>query len=295
MKLNRTAYLIKEGFKSIFTHGFMSFACVLVIVACLLIMGNFALLAINIDYNIDALEAQNEILAFVDETLSEEEAREIATRLRGLANVSDVQFVTREQAMEDFISGYDNEEMFEEVTPSWFRHRYIVFLNDLSLMAETEASIKNVEGIADVSAALELSRGFITVRNIVTIVSGILIVILFIVSVFIMQNTIKLATFSRREEIAIMKMVGASNTFIRMPFVIEGLVLGLVGGAIAFFLQWGIYRLIVSRIMSGAMARLILVIPFSSLQFPVLVIFLGVGLVVGTFGSNIAIRNYLKV
>ena len=113
MKLNRTAYLIKEGFKSIFTHGFMSFACVLVIVACLLIMGNFALLAINIDYNIDALEAQNEILAFVDETLSEEEAREIATRLRGLANVSDVQFVTREQAMEDFISGYDNEEMFE--------------------------------------------------------------------------------------------------------------------------------------------------------------------------------------
>ena len=295
MKLNRTAYLIKEGFKSIFTHGFMSFACVLVIVACLLIMGNFALLAINIDYNIDALESQNEILAFVDETLSEEDAREIATRLRGLSNVSDVQFVTREQAMEDFISGYDNEEMFEEVTPSWFRHRYIVFLNDLSLMAETETSIKNVEGIADVSAALELSRGFITVRNIVTIVSGILIVVLFIVSVFIMQNTIKLATFSRREEIAIMKMVGASNTFIRMPFVIEGLVLGLVGGAIAFFLQWGIYRLIVSRIMSGAMARLILVIPFSTLQLPVLVVFLGVGLVVGTFGSNIAIRNYLKV
>ena len=295
MKLNRTAYLIKEGFKSIFTHGFMSFACILVIVACLLIMGNFALLAINIDYNIDALESQNEILAFVDENLSEEEAREIATRLRGLSNVSDVQFVTREQAMEDFVSGYDDEEMFEEVTPSWFRHRYIVFLNDLSLMAETEASIQNVEGIADVSAALELSRGFITVRNIVTIVSGILIVILFIVSVFIMQNTIKLATFSRREEIAIMKMVGASNTFIRMPFVIEGLVLGLVGGAIAFFLQWGIYRLIVSRIMSGAMARLILVIPFSTLQLPVLVVFLGVGLVVGTFGSNIAIRNYLKV
>ena len=295
MKLNRTGYLIKEGVKSIFTHGFMSFACILVIVACLLIMGNFALLAINIDYNIDALEAQNEILAFVDENLSEEEAREISTRLRSLSNVSDAQFVTREQAMEDFISGYEDADTFSEITPSWFRHRYVVYLDDLSMMAETEAAIREVEGIADVSASLELSRGFITVRNIVTIVSAILIVVLFIVSVFIMQNTIKLATFSRREEIAIMKMVGASNTFIRMPFVIEGLVLGLVGGAIAFFLQWGIYRLIVSRIMGGAMARLILVIPFTTLQFPVLIVFLAVGLVVGTFGSNIAIRNYLKV
>lgn len=92
-----------------------------------------------------------------------------------------------------------------------------------------------------------------------------------------------------------MKMVGASNFFIRCPFVVEGLVLGLVGGALAYIIQWGIYRLIVDRIMSGAMARLILVIPFSTLCFPVLIVFLAVGLVVGTFGSNIAIRNYLKV
>ena len=295
MKLNRIGYLLKEGVKSIFTHGFMSFACILVIVACLLIMGNFALLAVNIDYNIDELESQNEILAFVDEDLSEEEARDLSAHLRSLPNVSSIEFVTREQAMENFLSKYEDEEMFKEVTPSWFRHRYLIYMDDLSQMASTKEAVERVSGIADVSASLELAQGFITVRNVVSIVSVVLIVILFVVSVFIMQNTIKLATFSRREEIGIMKMVGASNTFIRMPFVIEGLLLGLIGGAVAFLLQWGIYRTLVNRIMSGAIANLVLIIPFETLKYPVLIIFLAVGLVVGTFGSNIAIRNYLKV
>ena len=296
--MRKFGYLLLEGVKSIFTHGFMSFACILVIVACLLIMGNFALLAFNIDYNIDQLESQNEILAYVDEDLTEDQAREIQVRLASLDNVSSVIFVTREQAMSDFVSDYgdpDDPDRFEEVTPSWFRHRYVVYLDDLSRMADTTAAVQSVSGIADVSASLELSQGFITVRNIVSIVSVILIIVLFVVSVFIMQNTIKLATFSRREEIAIMKMVGASNFFIRCPFVIEGLLLGLIGGAIAFFLQWGIYDFITARITGGSIARLVLVIPFDTLRYPVLIIFLAVGLVVGTFGSNIAIRNYLKV
>ena len=293
--MRKFGYLLKEGVKSIFTHGFMSFACILVIVACLLIMGNFALLAVNIDYNIDQLESQNEILAYVDEDLTEDEAREIQVRLASLDNVSSVEFVTREQAMNDFVSDYDDPEMFKEVTPSWFRHRYVVYLDDLSRMADTTAAVQSVSGIADVSASLELSQGFITVRNIVSVVSVILIIVLFVVSVFIMQNTIKLATFSRREEIAIMKMVGASNFFIRCPFVIEGLLLGLIGGAVAFFLQWGVYDFITARITNGSIARLVLVIPFETLRYPVLIVFLAVGLVVGTFGSNIAIRNYLKV
>lgn len=295
MKHNRIGYLIKEGIKSIFTHGFMSFACIIVIVACLLIMGNFALLAVNIDHNIDNMEHENEILAYVDEKLDEDEAREIQPRLKALENVNRVEFVTREEAMDNFISQYDDEEMFSDINASVFRHRYLIFLNDISLMAMTKSAIEGVAGIADVSASLELSRGFVTVRNIVSVISAILILILFVVSIFIMQNTIKLATFSRREEIGIMKMVGASNAFIRCPFVIEGLILGLVGGAIAFFLQWGIYRLIVDKLVTSSIASMLSVIPFDTLKYPVLIVFLAIGFIVGTFGSNIAIRNYLKV
>ena len=295
MKLTKIFSLIKEGVKSIFTHGFMSFACVLVIVACLLIMGNFALLSLNIDHNIEQLENQNEILAFVDESLSLDDAKAIGPRLRTLDNVLDVQFVTREEAMESFVSKYDDEEMFSDLTPSTFRNRYLVFLEDLSRMETTRNDIEQVEGIAEVSASLEVSRGFILVRNVVTIVSVALILILFVISIFIMQNTIKLATFSRREEIAIMKMVGAGNAFIRWPFIIQGLVLGMLGGVIAFLLQMGIYEVLTRRIAESSLAMMVEVLPFSSLMGPLLAVFLGLGLLVGTFGSSIAIRNYLKV
>ena len=238
MKLNRLGYLIKEGFLSIFTHGFMSFACVMVIVACLLIMGIFTVLAYVVDLNIDEFEQKNQILAFVDESLSETEAREIAKRLEAIDNVKEVVFVSRETAMENFIAertADGGDEDYSDLTPSVFRNRYVIYLNDLSMMDRTDDAIKAVNGIAETNASRELSRWFISFRNVVTVVSVVLIVILFVVSVFIMQNTIKLATFSRREEIGIMKMVGASNSFIRCPFVVEGLILGLLGGVIAFF------------------------------------------------------------
>ena len=295
MRGNRLGYLIKEGIKSIFTHGFMSFASVTIIVACLIIMGSFSLLAINVDNIITKLEQQNEILAFVDETLTEEEARELQPRIEAIPNVSSVRFVTRDEAMTSFVEEFDNQSMFSDVDSSVFRHRYVIYLDDIALMETTADAIREVRGIARVNALLEISRGFIAVRNVVTVVCLILIAILFVVSIFIMSNTIKLATFGRKEEIAIMKMVGASNFFIRCPFVVEGLVLGLLGGGIAFFLQWGIYALVSEKTAASLIGTFITVVPFASLATPLVAVFLAVGLVVGIFGSNIAIRNYLKV
>jgi len=126
-------------------------------------------------------------------------------------------------------------------------------------------------------------------------VSLVLIAMLVFVSFFIMSNTIKLATFGRREEIAIMKMVGASNTFIRMPFVIEGLVLGVVGGGLAFLAEWGIYEVITSKVVGGIAGNIINVVPFQSLSMMVFIAYMAVGVLVGMFGGVNAIRNYLKV
>ena len=260
MKLNRLGYLIKEGFLSIFTHGFMSFACVMVIVACLLIMGIFTVLAYVVDLNIDEFEQKNQILAFIEE------------RSEG-----------------------GSTEDYSDLTPSVFRNRYVIYLDDLSMMDLTDDAIKAVNGIAETSASRELSRWFIAFRNVVTLVSVVLIVILFVVSVFIMQNTIKLATFSRREEIGIMKIVGASNSFIRCPFVVEGLILGLLGGVIGFFALWGIYEVASEKILSGMIGSILVIPDFHTMMYPILIIYLVIGFIVGTFGSNIAIRNYLKV
>jgi len=296
--MNKLGYLFHEGFSSIGKHGFMSFASVTIIVACLIIMGSFSLLAVNVDQMIRKLETQNEMLAFVKEDYSESQARAIEPKLEAINNVSKVEFITREQAMDNFKKSYSNRSLFEGIDETTFRARYVIYLNDISLMQETQTQIGQVTGIDDVNAPIEISKGMVTFRNVVAAVSIILIVILFIVAVFIMSNTIKLTTFGRREEIAIMKMVGATNSFIRTPFVIEGLTLGVLGAAIAFGLQWGIYTLITEKIMgtiAGKFINVLTVMPFTDLALDVGLVFLGVGVVVGAFGGAIAIRNYLKV
>jgi cell division transport system permease protein len=295
MKSSKFGYLLKEGFQSILTHGFMSFATVTIVVACLVIMGSFSLIAVNIDAVLDDLESDNQVIAYVEESLTEEEARALQSDIEYLSNVSSCEFVTREEAMEEFASQYDDQTLFQDVEASVFRDRYIIYLNDIALMEQTQNDLYQIKGIAKVNAYLEVADGFVTVRNVVSAVSMILVVVLVIVSVFIMANTIKLATYSRREEIAIMKMVGASNWFIRFPFVVEGLMLGLLGGLLGFFLEWGIYDVVTNSIMTGLMGNLISVIPFGSVSTVVLLIYVGVGLVVGGFGSSIAIRNYLRV
>ena len=295
MKSSKIGYLINEGFKSILTHGFMSFATVTIVVACLVIMGSFSLIAVNISAMLDELESTNEVVAYVEETLSEDEARALQDDIEYIGNVSSAQYVSREEAMEEFAAQYDDPSLFQDVGATVLRDRYVIYLDDIALMQQTKTELEGIKGIAKVNAYLEVAEGFVTVRNVVSAVSLILVVVLVIVSIFIMANTIKLATYSRREEIAIMKMVGASNAFIRFPFVVEGLVLGLLGGALGFLLEWGIYDVVTNRIMSGLMGHLISVIPFASFRLTVLAIYLGVGVVVGTFGSSIAIRNYLRV
>lgn len=295
MKSSKIGYLIHEGFKSIVTHGFMSFATVTIVIACLVIMGSFSLIAVNVSAMLDDLEATNEVIAYVEETLSEDEARGLQDDIEYLSNVSSADFVTREEAMEEFAAQYNDETLFQDVEASVFRDRYVIYLDDIALMEQTKEELEGIPGIAQVNAYLEVAEGFVTVRNVVSAVSLILVVVLVIVSIFIMANTIKLATYSRREEIAIMKMVGASNWFIRFPFVVEGLVLGLLGGALGFLLEWGIYDVVTNRIMGGLMGNLISVIPFDAFSTVVLGIYLAVGVLVGGFGSAIAIRNYLRV
>ncbi len=295
MKSSKIGYLINEGFKSILTHGFMSFATVTIVVACLVIMGSFTLIAVNIDSALDTLESENQIIAYVEETLSEEEARTLQDDIEYITNVNSCEFVSREQAMEEFASKHEDQTLFQDLDASVLRDRYIIYLDDIALMADTQDQLEDITGIADVNAHLEVAEGFVKVRNVVSAVSLILVVVLVIVSVFIMTNTVKLATYSRREEIAIMKMVGASNGFIRFPFVVEGLVLGLLGGLLAFFIEWGVYDIVANNVMTGMIGNLMSVVPFASVSTIVLLVYLAVGFIVGVFGSSIAIRNYLRV
>ena len=291
----RLGYLIREGFRSITTHGFMSFATVAIIVACLIIMGSVSLLAMNIDVLIKDLESQNEIVVFVDESLSDEAAaRDLQRNIEAIDNVASAEFVSRGQAMDSFMSKYDSSLM-EGIDENVFRHRYVVHLKDIAFMSQTKTELEAIRGVAKVNAHLDYAKNFVTIRTVVTVVSMVLIVMLVFVSFFIMSNTIKLATFGRREEIAIMKMVGATNSFIRLPFVVEGLALGMMGGAIAFLAMWGLYNLVTGHIVGSITGTLLNVIPFRNVALPVFIVFMAVGVLVGVFGGINAIKNYLKV
>ena len=295
MKLNSIGYLFKEGLKGVFSHGFRSFASITVIAACLIIMGSFALLGVNVDSIINDMETESQILAFVDESLSQDDARLMEGAIRSLSNVREVQFITREEAMEKYKSNFEDTSIFDGIDASVFRNRYVIYLNDITLMAPTAEALRSIPGIADVSAEESIAQGFITVRNVVSVVTAILVVILLVVSIFMMSNTIKLATFTRREEIAVMKMVGASNGFIRFPFVVEGLILGLLGAGVGFLLEWGIYNFISNRIMESFGGNLFRAMSFSVIMTPLLAVYLALGVLVGAFGGAMAIRNYLKV
>jgi cell division transport system permease protein len=291
----RLGYLIREGFRSVMTHGFMSFATVAIIVACLIIMGSVSLLAMNINALIKDLENQNEIVVFVDESLSDEAmARDLQRNIAAVDNVASAQFVSRGEAMDSFMSKYD-ASLMEGIDEDVFRHRFVVRLNDIAYMSQTKTELEAIRGVAKVNAHLDYAKSFVTIRNVVSIVSLVLIVMLIFVSFFIMTNTIKLATFGRREEIAIMKMVGATNGFIRLPFVIEGLVLGMLGGGIAFLAEWGLYNLVTGRVIGSMTGTLLNVVPFRDVALPVFIVFMATGILVGVFGGLNAIRNYLKV
>lgn len=288
-------YFAHEGLSNMFSHGFMSFAAIGITVACLLIMGTFTLVAVNANELLRDLEQENEILAYVDDSYTETQAKALQKKLEAIPNVASATYISKEEAMEAFTAQYPDEALFQDLDPEILRDRYAIKITNLEQIRKTKAAVEGVTGIAKVNAYEEIAGGFITVRNVATVVCVALIVILFVVSVFIISNTIKLTTFDRREEIAIMRMVGATNGFIRWPFVYEGFLFGFLGAAIAFFLQWALYEAVAKGVDANDALQLIHIIPFSELWAPVAAVFAGAGIVIGVGGSLSAIRKFLQV
>ena len=295
MRLNNIGYLLKEGFRGIFLHGFMSFAAVCVTVACLVIVGSFSILAYNLDIMVEDLNQTSEILVYVDSSLSDAEARSIGTKINLLDNVYMAKFVSREEALKDFISDHNDDSAFNGVQAGDLRHRYVVSLEDNNLMKQTEQQLKEIPGVAKTDAAYELAEGFSTIQDVLHMVCGAVIAVLLVVSLLIISNTVKLAMYDRKDEIAIMKMVGATNGFIRLPFVVEGFTLGMTGAVLAFGLEWWGYDTLVARIGGVDSLQLFKFVDFQELLIPMVVVFAAAGMFVGIVGSWTSIRKFMNV
>jgi len=295
MQRHDFTYFVHEGVSNLFSHGFMSFAAVGITVACLLIMGTFSLVAYNAEMLLKTLESEYEILAFVDEDFAAAQTQQVGEKLKQLPNVKSVEFITRQEAMDAFEQRTLDDYTRAHLDPNMFRDRYAVFVEDLNLVRETAKEVRDVAGVGDVRVDEDIAGGFILVRNVAGAVSLALVAVLLVVSVFIISNTIRLTTFDRRDEIAIMKMVGATNGFIRWPFVYEGFFLGLFSSLIAFGLQWLVYATLAQSISAADTLQFLRVVPFADIWQPVALTFTAAGMVIGVGGSLTAIRKFLQV
>lgn len=296
MKINNIGYLLKQGVRGIFSHGFMSFAAVMVTVACLLIVGSFSALVYNVNIMVEDLNKTNEVLVYVDSDLPDAEAKSIGTRINTIDNVLMAQFVSREEALEAFIADHQEEgAAFTGVQASDLRHRFVVTLESNELMEQTVSQISQIPGVAKINAEYELAEGFSTLQDVLQIVSLAVIAVLLVVSLLIISNTVKLTMYDRRDEISIMKMVGATNGFIRLPFIVEGFSLGMLGAAIALGAEWGMYDALINRIEEVDSLQLFNFVPFRQLLVPMIFVFCAAGLFVGIVGSWTSIRKFLDV
>ena len=294
MRRLNISYFVKEGVRSIGSHGLMSFAAVCMVVACLLIMGSFSLVAVNADHMMGELEDENVFLAYIDESYNTDQIAELRSKIVGIDNVAKVEFISKEQAKATFLEGRD-EELFQDIPAEVLRDRFSIHVEDIERYQETVNRVKALPGIVNHRAASEIAEGMVMVRNVAAGIATVLIVILVVISLFIIANTTRLAAYARREEVAIMKMCGATNAFVQWPFVVEGLILGLTGALIAFFAQWGIYTLLRRAIVQANALTFISVLPFGAMARTVLLSFLGAGAIIGAGGSTIALRRFLKV
>ncbi len=296
MKWYNLSYFLREAISSIGKHSVMSIAAIGVIAACLLIMGSFMLVAVNIESMLQTIESQNEILAYVNETLDSEDAAALTEDIRAAnEHISEVTYVSKEDALISFREelGDDQDLLNGLEGDNPLRNRYRIKVDDIGTTQEVADAVQEVDGIADVSARSDVSDKIVQIRHIATLACIIIILVLLCVALFIIANTVNLALFNRREEIAIMKMIGANDSFVRSPFMIEGLILGVIGALVALVLQWALYAYVVNTALADF--TLFELITFRSMAWQLILSFVGVGAIVGCIGSGITIRKFLKV
>lgn len=298
MKSDSLRYLMKEGLRNLWVNRLMSLASIGVLMSCLILIGSASMLFLNINVFMDRIEDQNVVMMFVKKDAGEAATAALQSRIQKISNVAKVEFVPKEVSWEQqlnnmgesnasFLKGLNKENPLPDA--------YKVTLKDMNSFDKTLTELQKVENIDNIRENKDLAQKMVSLRHGLTIISVSIIGILFAVSLFIISNTIKLTMYSRRLEINIMKSVGATNAFVRFPFVVEGMLLGATAGLISLAAVFGVYQLAVTQFDSLFTSVLSMQpLDFGKVIWPMLGVFLLIGLLSGVGGSWISMNKYLK-
>ncbi len=297
MKSFRPLYFLIEALKSLKRNGVMTLASVAVLMSCLIVIGGFSLLVYNIDYNLEQLGEMNKISVFCNFDASEEEITDLKAKIEEMDNVKEVVRHTKDERLEEFIR--DHEEAYNDISkeenPMSDSFEITYESTDTKRMANLTQELQTLKGsgqIRKISDRYALSRKIDNLKKTIMMVFMWFLAILLVVSVFIIVNTIKLALVSRKGEIEIMRYIGATKWFITLPFIIEGMLIGLVSAVIGFFIVKLVYSAVIVK--SFVETQFLTIAGFSSIEPTVLLGFILVGVVTGVIGSFISLVKYLN-
>lgn len=292
MKLSAMRYLTREGLRNVWQNRFMSVASVAVLAACLLLTGLSYLALANVERAFKWVYGQNMVVVFAKTDCTDEQITAMGDALRALENVEKTEFLSKEETLEKYKDSLPEEtyaSLQGEDNP--MPDAYLVTFRDLENFDETVAQIKAIDGVDDASYDGNIAATLRTVRRIALEVGLGVVVLLLVVSLFIIANTIKLTVYNRRLEIYIMRSVGATGAFIRVPFMVEGMTLGILSGGVAFFFVWLLYVKLLGLLPQTT--ALFSLVPFKEVWSVLIVGFLVIGMLTGMLGSAIATGKYL--
>ena len=301
MRFNIIGYYLKEGFRNTLKNKKSTSASLIVMCFTMLIFGVFFMIGENINSIMEQIESAQGIQVFINTDVSDEEVEKIGDDLKNISGVNTITFVSKEDALNQMKEKFKDKQYlltgFEE--NNIFPASYVITLTDLNETNRVQTEIKNIVGdkLKNITSKDETVSTLIKIANGVRIVTGVILVFLVIISVVIISNTIKLTVHARRKEISIMKYVGATNSFIRTPFMIEGIIIGLTSSAISLGLVGAIYNWCAIKMAQSETIQLIGInmLQFSDLFSSILIVFIILGVGIGILGSRISMKKYLDV
>lgn len=295
--MTTNTYLIKEGYENLKKHGSKTFSTMLIICATMLVLGIFMILFTNVNKNVETVKVEQGIQAFIEDTATDADIEYIKDAIKKIDGVGEIRYISKDEAYEDAKNVFKDQEYFLEGLDNVqiFPASYVVKFADIEKADNIKSQIEKIDGIYKVKYNSSTINAVISISKIANIFLLGIGVVLLVVSIFIISNTIKLAVYSNKREIFIMRYIGATNKFIKKPFVIEGAIMGIVSALISFMLISIAYVVIYARIPKvGSSLGVFGFIPYTSLWWMILAIYIVLGLFIGILGSSISIKKYLK-
>lgn len=302
MKISSLGYCIKQGFKNIYRNRLFSLASVATMAACIFLFGIFYSVVTNVSYMVEEAEKNTCLTVFFDVGVTDARIESIGKTIQQMDSVILIEFTSAEEAWEKYKVKYFGERMdlaegFEDDNPLADSASYTVYLDSADALTEVAASVENIDGVRTVRRSEITANSLSDVSGLVSMVSITTIIVLFLVALFLIGNTVSVGISIRKEEIAIMKLLGARNAFVRAPFIVEGIVIGFVGAMLPMIVIYYLYENVVYYIISRFtfLSNILAFLPVKTIFSTLLPVAAVLGVGIGFLGSYTTLRKHLKV